>query len=284
MIKTYSSLTKPGIIMGNAITAIGGFFLASKGFSLSLLILTLAGLSLIIASACVFNNYMDRDMDKLMARTKNRVLAQDLIPKKNAILFAIALGLVGTLILALSTNLLTVIVALSGFIIYVLIYSPLKYKSTYGTLIGSIAGGAPPLVGYFGAGGHFDMGAILLGLSVILWQMPHFYAIALYRLHDYRAASIPVLPLVKGIYKTKQQMLIYTVAFLIVTISLTFFGYTGYLYLSVMAVLDIAWIWLSFKGFTCSNDTVWARRMFIFSLIIIMLFCALIAINSIFIL
>ena len=128
------------------------------------------------------------------------------------------------------------------------------------------------------------MGAILLGLSVILWQMPHFYAIALYRLHDYRAASIPVLPLVKGIYKTKQQMLVYTAVFLITTLSLTFFGYTGYLYLSVMAVLDVAWIWLSFKGFTCSNDTVWARRMFIFSLIIIMLFCALIAINSIFIL
>lgn len=281
MIKTYYSLTKPGIIGGNVVTAIGGFFLASKIFSLSLLLLTLLGLSLIIASACVFNNYMDRDIDKLMTRTKNRALAQDIIPKRNALLFGASLVLIGTLVLAIFTNLLTVLVALSGFVIYVLLYSPLKYRSSYGTLIGSIAGGVPPLVGYFAAGGHFDMGALLIGGSVVLWQMPHFYAIALYRLADYKAASIPVLPLVKGIHTTKVHMLIYTVAFLVTTVSLTLFGYTGYIYLGVITVLDAIWIWLCTKGFTCSNDTLWARKVFIFSLIIITALCLLIAVNPV---
>ena len=281
MIKTYYTLTKPGIIMGNAMTAIGGFFLASKGFSLGLLLVTLAGLSLIIASACVFNNYMDRDIDKLMARTKNRALAQDKIPKNHALLFGAILGLLGTLLLALFTNKLTVLAALVGFFIYVLLYSPLKYRSTYGTLIGSLAGGAPPVVGYVAAGGSLDMGALLIGLSVVLWQMPHFYAIALYRLHDYKAASIPVLPLVKGVYTTKVHMLVYTIAFLIITLSLTFFGYTGYIYLAVMSILGAVWIYLSLKGFKSDNDTLWARKMFIFSLIIITALCVLIAVNPV---
>jgi len=280
MIKTYCSLTKPGIIMGNVITAIGGFFLASKGFSLASLIPTLIGLSLIIASACVCNNYMDRDIDKLMARTKNRALAQNTIPKRNALIFGISLVLAGAVVLFLFTNSLTLWVALAGFLLYVFLYSPLKYQSTYGTLIGSIAGGAPPLVGYFGAGGHVDMGAILISGSIILWQMPHFYAIAIYRLNDYKAASIPVLPLVKGIYTTKVHMLIYTIAFLVTTLSLTFFGYTGYIFLSVMGILGISWIWLCIKGFTSKNDAVWARKVFIFSLVIVTAICLLIILNS----
>ena len=119
MIKTYYNLTKPGIIYGNAITATAGFFLASQGqIDWQLLLAALVGLSLIIASGCVFNNLFDRDIDSRMERTKNRALAKGSISKQSAIIYAITLGLVGTLVLMNYTNFLTTLVALTRLFIY----------------------------------------------------------------------------------------------------------------------------------------------------------------------
>ena len=159
MIKTYFMLTKPGIIFGNAITAAGGFILASKSqvypFDGCLFLVTLIGLSLLIASACVFNNYLDRNIDKMMARTKNRALARGVISAPKAIIFAVFLGLFGILFLLLCTSLLTITIALAGFFIYVILYSLSKHRSSYATAIGSISGGIPPAVGYCVAAGRF---------------------------------------------------------------------------------------------------------------------------------
>lgn len=175
MIKTYYELTKPGIIFGNAVTTTAGFLLASKGdIDWWLFFATLIGLSLIIASACVFNNYIDREIDQKMTRTKNRALAKGLIPVQRAITFAICLGLIGVAFLDLYTNPLTLLVALTGFFVYVVVYGICKRRSVYGTLVGSIAGGVPPVVGYCAVSNQFDTGALLLFTTVALWQMPHF--------------------------------------------------------------------------------------------------------------
>ena len=245
MIKTYFMLTKPGIIFGNAITAAGGFILASKAqVDPWLFLATLMGLSLLIASACVFNNYIDRNIDKMMQRTKNRALVIGAISLKKAIVFAVFLGLFGILLLMLYTNLLTTIIALSGFFIYVILYSLSKYRSSYATVIGSISGGVPPVVGYCAVVDRFDIGACLLFMIVALWQMPHFFAIAMYRLDDYVAASIPVLPVKRGVYITKIHMLLYIIAFLIPVCMLTILGYTGYAYLIVVGLLGVSWLLL----------------------------------------
>ena len=117
MIREFYSVTKPGIIFGNLITVAGGFFLASRGnIDFKLFIATLIGISLIIASGCVFNNYIDRDIDKLMERTKNRVLVQGLISAKAALIYAVILMLIGIIILSWQTNLLTVTIAFGWFI------------------------------------------------------------------------------------------------------------------------------------------------------------------------
>src|SRR2546430_360118 len=114
--KSYYLLTKPGIIYGNAITTIGGFFLASKGhFNIGLFLATLIGISLVIASSCVVNNYIDRSIDEKMERTKRRGLVTGRISVQNAIVFAIILGMAGFLLLALHTNLLTVVIAFIGY-------------------------------------------------------------------------------------------------------------------------------------------------------------------------
>ncbi len=278
MIKAYCTLTKPGIIMGNAITAAGGFALASKGhLDFWLFLATIMGLSFVIASACVFNNYIDRNIDAKMKRTQNRALVTGLISMQNAIVFAIVLGLIGIAILSLYIPLLAVLIAMAGFCIYVVLYSLSKHLTIHGTMIGSFAGATPPIVGYCAVSDRFDTGALILFMMVALWQMPHFFAIAMYRLDDYAAASIPVMPIKKGMYTTKIHMLLYVIAFMITASMLTFFGYTGYGYLAVAGLLGLAWIWLCLKGFKSENDKLWARTMFRFSLVIITALCITVA-------
>lgn len=263
-------LTKPGIILGNILTVLGGFFLGARGqISWLLLLATVIGLGLIIASSCVFNNYIDRNADAKMGRTKNRALATQSIPHKSAIVFAIILGLIGVFVLAF-TNMLALTIAIIGFLFYVILYSFSKYYTRYGTLIGSIAGAVPPVVGYTAASNQFDLGAFLLFVILVLWQMPHFYAIAIYRQKEYAKADIPVLPLVKGTRRTKIHMLFYCIAFLAISPMLSVAGYTGGGYQVIAVVLGIGWLWFAIQGFnTQHEDAKWARKMFVYSLFVI---------------
>lgn len=266
----YYLLTKPRIILGNLVTVAAGFLLASKGtLHAGLFLATLLGLACIIASACVFNNYIDVPLDKKMARTKNRPLVLGLISGKHAIVFATLLLIIGNGVLFYFTNLLTVIVAASGFFFYVVPYSLWKSRTIYGTAIGSIAGAVPPLVGYCAVSGRFDLGALILFAILILWQMPHFYSIALYHLEDYKAAQMPLLPIEKGSLKTKIHMTIYIFLFIAASSLLTLFNYTGYFYLSAVGILGICWLVLSFRGFKEADDKKWGGQMFRLSLIII---------------
>jgi protoheme IX farnesyltransferase len=279
LIKSYYRLTKPGIIYGNAIAAIAGFLLASKGhFNIVLFLAALVGLSLVIASGCVINNYIDRSIDDKMLRTKKRALVTKTIPEKNALIFAAILGLLGFFILFQFTNLLTTFVAFVGYFFYVVMYSIWKRKSIHGTIIGSVSGAVPPVVGYCAVTNHFDVAALLLFLILVFWQMPHFYAIAIFRMKDYAAARIPVLPVKKGIQHTKVQIMLYIVAFIIAAALLTVYHYTGYSYLVVVLILGFAWLWRGFKGYTTGDAIKWAREMFFFSLVVLLVWSAIVSI------
>lgn len=270
----YYLITKPGIILGNLITVAAGFWLASKGeIHIWLFLATLLGLALIIASACVFNNYIDKQIDGKMERTKNRPLVRGLISPRHAICFAALLGLAGNAVLIYYTNALTVFIADIGFFVYVLLYSLWKGRTIYGTAIGSIAGAMPPLVGYCAVSNTLDGGAVILFALMVLWQMPHFYAIALYRLDDYKAAGIPALPIIKGALRTKVHMALYIAGFIVAVAMLTFFNYAGYIYLSVAVILGSLWLALSLQGFTSKNDALWGKQMFRLSLVVITLIC-----------
>lgn len=272
MMKTYTMLTKPGIILGNIITTAGGFALASQsGFDFRLFLATLLGLALIIASAGVFNNIIDRQSDAKMARTKNRPLVQGTISMKNALIFGSVLGLVGVMVLSNATNYLTVAVALGGFFTYLILYAIMKYRSFYGTLVGSLAGAVPPLVGYTAVSDRFDLAALLLFAILVLWQMPHFFAIAIFHLKDYKAASIPVLPIVKGLQVTKIQMVLYIIVFTLTTLLLTLAGYTGSFFAWTTLILGAFWLGCCIKGFFIppQQEQKWGRQMFLASLAVI---------------
>ena len=269
--KNYLLVTKPGIVFANLLSATVGFLLASKGdVDFTALTGVLAGISLVVASACVFNNIIDRDTDRKMERTKNRVLAQKALSPKTAFFYALILCVTGTAVLSAATNTLSVVVVLSGFAIYVGVYSLyLKRRSVFAALIGSLAGAAPPLAGYCAVGNRLDMGALILLSIFSLWQMPHCYAIAVFRLKDYAKAGIPVLPVRRGVRVAKKHIIGYILVFTGASLLPTLGGYTGYGYFAVALAVGLIWLYLASAGFRTSNDRLWAKRMFTFSIVVI---------------
>ncbi len=271
MMKQYLQVTKPGIIFGNLISVVGGFLLASKGdIDYPLFIATLLGVSLVVASGCVFNNYIDRDIDSVMERTKNRPLVRGLIDPKISLVYASLLGIAGMVLLLVAANVVAMLIAVVGFVVYVGVYSLyMKRKSVYGTLVGSLSGAAPPVIGYCAVTGQFDTGALILLLIFSLWQMPHSYAIAIFRFKDYQAANIPVLPVIKGISVAKNHIILYIIAFMFATLMLAISGYAGYKYLIVAAAVSVWWLGMALSGYKTTNDRVWARKLFVFSIVAI---------------
>lgn len=281
MLRDYYRLTKPGIIRGNIIVATAGFLFASKqNIDYLLLIYMLVGMSLIIASGCVFNNLIDINLDKVMSRTNKRPLVTGAITIKNAIVFGSIIGVLGFTILTLFTNYITALIGIIGFLSYVVLYSIFKRRSSYGTLIGSISGATPPIAGYCAVTGNFDAVAVLLFLILVAWQMPHFYAIAIYRSKDYKAAKIPVLPAVTSIKNAKIHMIAYIVALIFLTSLLTILGYSGMIFLIVMAITGLVWLRLAIEGLSAINNTMWAKKLFRFSLVVITILSLMLSVDS----
>ncbi|SBR47152.1 protoheme IX farnesyltransferase [Halomonas sp. HL-93] len=260
----YFALTKPGIIGGNTISVMGGYFLAARGdFDLLLFLSAVVGLALVIASGCAFNNVIDRDIDAVMSRTRTRALVQGRITPFAALCFATLLGIAGFAVLALGTNGLTVALAGFGYAIYVGAYSLyMKRHSEFGTLVGSLSGAVPPVVGYCAVTNQLDAGALTLLLIFCLWQMPHSYAIAIFRMEDYRAASIPVLPVVRGIASARRYILGYIIAFIAASLALVLAGYAGVGYLIVALVMGSYWLYQAVQGYHGSDEVRWAKRVF----------------------
>ncbi|HSP75974.1 MAG TPA: heme o synthase [Cryobacterium sp.] len=282
-ITRYYSLTKPGVLYGNALTAAAGFLLAARGQVDLLLFAALClGTTLVIASATVLNNVLDRDIDTVMERTKKRATVTGSIGVRNAVIFSSLLFVFGMAMLIAWTNWLVVAVGLGGFLVYVVLYGMLsKRLSIHGTLVGSVSGAAPILAGYVAVTGAVDIGAVLAFLAVFLWQMPEFYSIAIYRHDEYARAGVPVISVVRGIPNTTVQILVYTIGFVVSTLLLSVFGYVGYVYSAVMGVLGAYWIWLGVVGLNATDPSAWARRMFRYSLVMILVYCVMISVGPI---
>jgi protoheme IX farnesyltransferase len=282
MLKNYYQLAKPGIIYGNLFTTLAGFLFAARWhFSPLLLLATLVGLGLVIGSACVFNNYIDRDIDRTMLRTKDRALISGTISPRGAIIYGIVLAVIGFSLLYTYVNILTALIALFGFVFYVVIYGFAKRATHWGTVVGSVSGAVPIVVGYVAIADRLDGAALILFLILVLWQMPHFYAIAMYRLEDYVSAGIPVLPARKGMKVTKRYIVGYIAAFIIAMALLTICGYAGYIYLAAVLIIGLAWLWRGIEGFKAYDDRKWARKLFFFSLIVLVGFSLILSVASV---
>ena len=281
-VKHFIQITKPGIIFGNVLSVAGGFFLASKGHvDFALFLAVVIGTSLVVASGCVFNNCIDRDIDHKMERTKNRVMVQGGMSLPLALIYATLLGVAGFSLLYVQANPLSAFCALIGFIVYVGFYSLwLKRKSVHGTLVGSLSGAMPPVIGYCAVSNSFDLAAVTLLVMFSLWQMPHSFAIAIFRFKDYSAANIPVLPVARGVLAAKKQIVLYVLAFVLATLMLTLGGYAGLGYLAVAAAMGLYWLYMAWGGYKAEDDSKWARKVFGFSILTVTALSVMMGVDS----
>lgn len=269
MVKDFFALIKIGIVNSNMITTFTGIWLAlhftHQSFlnNLDIVFFAIVGSSFIIAGSCSINNYIDRDIDPLMERTKGRpTVTGKIIPFKVLALGISLIGL-GTLFLSFTTPMATII-GLFGVFSYIVLYtmwSKRQYVSN--TIIGSISGAVPPLIGWAAVDGNLDMMAWSLFLVMFIWQPPHFYALAMRRVEEYRAAGIPMLPVVKGFKTTKKHILIWVAALLPVPFLLTSLGIP---FLILATILNIGWLVLGIYGYKIKDDIKWAKLMFVYSL------------------
>ncbi|WP_047982252.1 heme o synthase [Ornithinibacillus contaminans] len=267
----FTATVKAGIIRSNLIPMIAGLTLALYTYQMEFtdkipeIIFAIIGTALIIGAAGAFNNLYDRDIDAVMERTKVRPTVTGTISFKTTLWLAIGMAVVGIVILA-QTTLLAASLGFLGLFLYMVPYTMWsKRRTVYNTEIGSLSGATPPLIGWAAIYPDITHPAILgLFVIMILWQMPHFYAIAIRRNDDYKAANVPMLPVVKGIKRTYIQTNIYLVILIVVSSLL------GTLSLGLMLVallLGIGWLTLSVLGFKQKDSTKWAKILFIYSLL-----------------
>ncbi len=271
-------LAKPGIIYGNLLTAIAGYLMASHlSINWSSFIGMVIGYSFVVGSACVFNNLYDRDIDRIMKRTSKRPSVQGDISLKEGLIFGTAILIIGLISLILFTTLLSFIIASIGFLIYVPIYTYLKRKTHLATLVGALSGAMPILGGYLAYSARFTIGSLLIFLMMFFWQMPHFYAIAIFRLKDYQKAKVPVLPVVKTIDLTTYMMIGFSLLFLISVVLLYINSNFSLFYLIILGFSALAWLVINILGLFVKIKSKWARQSFFASLAVVLIMSIMIA-------
>lgn len=269
VVQDFFALIKIGIVNSNMITVFTGFFLAlqlnSMKFlaNLDVLILVLLGSGLIVAGSAAFNNLIDRDIDPVMTRTKTRPTVTGRFNASAVFVLALAFIVIGEALL-FSTSIAAGIWGILGVFSYIVLYSMWsKRRHVSNTVVGSISGAIPPLIGWAAVEPSLGAGAWALFLIMFIWQPPHFYALAMRRTEEYRAANIPMLPVVKGFQRTKKSMLGWVLLLFPLPFLLPSLG-TGFIMLAT--VLNIGWLYLAMKGFKTKDDMKWATGMFVYSL------------------
>ncbi len=277
-IRVYYRLAKPGIVYGNTLPTIAAFlFAAGWHGSLTHLFATVVGIMGTIASAAVCNNYVDREMDARMERTKHRPLVTGVVSPRGALIYAGILGTIGIGTLALFVNILSALLGFIGFCMYVFVYGYYKRNSEWGAVVGTIPGGIPALVGYTAVTNSLDSSALLIFLTLVLWQLPHFYGIALFRMEEYVAAGVPILPAKRGVALAKQHTLFFVIAYVLISPLLFFFSNAGYGYLIIVLGFGLAWLFITLRGYRSPDYVSWARRVFFFSMVVMISFSVALA-------
>ena len=277
LIGAYIALTKPRIIELLLITTIPTMVLAAGGWpETSLVVWTVLGGALAAGGANAINMFIDRDIDGLMERTRNRPLVTGRISPRNALFFALVLEVAAFALLAWSSNVLAACLAISATLFYVFVYSMwLKRTSRQNIVIGGAAGAVPVLVGWAAVRNDVSWSAIVLFLVIFLWTPPHFWALAIRHADDYRAASVPMLPVVESAATTVRTMGWYSVAVVLASLALVPLNDMGVVYLVSAVVLGVAFVALTF-GLGATPTQRAAMRVFSFSIsYVTLLFIAL---------
>ncbi len=287
-LKDYYQITKPRIVYENMLGTIAGFMVAMGGLTFSaeyiwLLLWALIGIGFVVAGSTTLNTVYDRDVDGFMVRTQNRPIHTGRISVRAGSIYGTVLSSVGVLLLVLLVNPLSAILAFIGLVVYVFIYTMwLKRTSTINTVVGGISGSMPTVMGYVAVTGTMDIVAWIIFAILFLWQPPHFLALALRRVDDYRNAGIPMLPVVKGFDETKKQIIYWTLALIPATIMLFTVQAVGMIYLVGAIILNGIYLWGALRGLYITEDKEkrWTYFMFKYSVFYLALLYLLMMIDA----
>ena len=278
-IRDLVSLAKPRITLMVLITTAGGLSLAG-GVPALTAALTLLGTALVVGSANTLNCWLERDSDRLMARTRNRPLPDGRMQPRVALWFGLALGAMAIPLLTLGVNPLTGALAAIALVSYVAIYTPMKQKSPAALLVGSVPCALPPLIGWTAATGRLEWAGLVLFAILFFWQLPHFIAIAIFRQEEYVRAGIKVLPAVRGLRVAKLHAVLHSLLLLAVTLLLVPLHVAGTLYLVVALGLGLGMVVMAVRGLSADAGYKWARQLFAASLIYLPLLFAALAFDA----
>jgi protoheme IX farnesyltransferase len=283
VVKSYYQLTKPRIIPLLLITTAAAMWIASKGQVEPLKVfITLLGGTFAAASAQTLNCIYDRDIDYDMLRTRARPIPAGRVQPRHALLFALILALLSFILLSVWVNLLSALLALSGIVFYMLVYTHLlKRHSPQNIVIGGAAGAIPPLVGWAAVTGDLSWVAWVLFAIIFLWTPPHFWALALMIKDDYAQVNVPMLPVVAGEEVTVQQIWLYTLLVVPLTLVLVYpLGTSGLIYTVTAIALGSLFIYKAWQLKQAPLDRQLARSLFKYSILYMMLLCTGMVVDS----
>jgi protoheme IX farnesyltransferase len=265
------SLLKPRLASLVIFTSALGLFMAPVEMEIAKALVAILATSGLVGGACAINCYMERDIDRLMERTKSRPLPSGRISPRTALLFGLSLIFICLSVLYFFINPLTAILGLTAALIYICLYTPLKQKTSLALFAGAIPGAIPPLMGWTAATNSIHILAIILFAILFIWQLPHFLSIAIYHADDYKEASIKTHPGNMGIRPTIHRIAIYTYALFIVSVAPYWVGFAPEAYRNATFIIGGGFFIYSLLGYTFKEGSAellqWARRYFYGSLI-----------------
>ena len=272
-ISSFIDLCKPKIVLLLTITALVGMLLTVEFYSNVLSSLaSLLGFALLAASSAALNQIFDRESDKNMERTKGRPLASGNISLYQALTFTALLLFIGSSLLLYFSNLMTLLITTFGFIFYSLVYTIyLKWSTPQNIVIGGLSGALPPLIGWTAVTNEISLLPLILVLIIFLWTPPHFWPLAIDRIDEYRKEGVPMMPIAKGVSRTKKEMLVYAFLLLAASLAPYFYGLTGLFYLFSTTALNIYFIYLCVAYLGDKNNEL-SMKIFNFSVKYMFLF------------
>jgi protoheme IX farnesyltransferase len=292
-VRAYVALTKPRIIELLLVTTVPAMVLATRevpGLPMVdwawLAFWTLVCGTLAAGSANAINQYLERDIDELMTRTRRRPLPAHAVSPERAVVFGIVLGAVSVAVMAWTVNVLAAFLTLLAIGFYVVVYTLLLKRNTpQNIVIGGAAGALPPVIGWAAVTGNIGLPALLLFLVVFYWTPPHFWALALRIRGDYAAAGVPMLPVVRGIAETSRQIGLYTILLVALTVIFAIVAGMGPIYVVAAAVLGALFLWRAFvlwrQGTSAENSTAQAIRLYRYSISYLALLFAAVALDTV---
>jgi heme o synthase len=277
---SFLALCKLRVVALIVFTAIVGMALSVPGMvPLDALLLGSIGIGLAAASAAAINHLLDARTDQVMTRTRNRPLPTGQLSEGQVLVFALTLAASSMIILVVFINLLTAVLTFASLIGYAVIYTAwLKRATSQNIVIGGAAGAAPPVLGWTAVTGEVHAYALILFLIVFVWTPPHFWALAIYRRHDYEAADVPMMPVTHGVGFTRWQILFYTIILILVTLLPWLTGMSGLVYLAGATVLNLGFLGYAIAMLKPHHEQL-AMQMFRFSIIYLMALFAFLLID-----